>query len=447
MDLELVEVDNLVGHDQTVWHASFSPSKLLPLLATCGADKTVRIWKYQSSAEASEDSNSINNSSGDADAKILDESHKMKWIQVAVLEEVQNRTIRSCEFSPNGRYIACASFDATIAIWELNSIDELSKWNVVAMLEGHENEVKSVSWSPSGSLLASCSRDKSVWIWDTSSTTGEGNILGGDDDEDNENAMSSSSSNGNIGGGNKNKSGSFECVSVLPGHSQDVKYVQWHPHEDILLSCGYDDTIRIWMEGVNDWFTASNLTGHANTVWNASFNSVGDKFATCSQDCSVIIWAQNKEYNQDAALASVKGTPQWEAIQVLENVHSRTIYSLDWSKLSVSEQGSKVKGSELFSANELIVTGGGDNAITVLAASKSSNNTSKEEEEEEVGQVFQVLLQKQNAHDTDVNCVRWHPYILNIIVSTSDDGSVKLWMISERSSAMDIDVNTSKEKQ
>jgi WD40 repeat protein len=62
--------------------------------------------------------------------------------------------------------LAAVSFDATCVIWERQRKDLVTMdWEVVASLEGHENEVKSVAWNPGGTLLATSSRDKSVWIW------------------------------------------------------------------------------------------------------------------------------------------------------------------------------------------------------------------------------------------------------------------------------------------
>lgn len=108
------------------------------MLASCGGDRTVRIWARDTAAPAE------------------------RWRCVAVLEDTHSRTIRSCSWSPDGRQLATASFDRTTAIWQHSG----GIWENVAMLEGHESEVKEVAWAPNGSLIATCSRDKTVWLWE-----------------------------------------------------------------------------------------------------------------------------------------------------------------------------------------------------------------------------------------------------------------------------------------
>ena len=79
-----------------------------------------------------------------------------------ILAEAHSRTVRRVGWSPCGNYIASASFDGTVAIWDRKG----GQFECTATLEGHENEVKSAEWSKSGNFIASCSRDKSVWVWD-----------------------------------------------------------------------------------------------------------------------------------------------------------------------------------------------------------------------------------------------------------------------------------------
>ncbi|GBG33095.1 Protein CIA1 [Hondaea fermentalgiana] len=345
----------LKGHDDRVWHVAWSPCG--KLLASCGADKSIRVWAKSPKAPGA--------AGGAAAASPAED----EWLCVATLEDTQSRTVRSCEFSPCGSYLAAASFDATVVIWQRGHREAddgsgaIEEWECVSVLEGHENEVKSVAWSADGSMIATCSRDKSIWIWEAPPATTPQARLPEEDIE-------------------------CECISVLTGHSQDVKHLRWHPTEPVLFTASYDDTIRVWAEQVDDWGCVEVLQGHTNTVWGLCLDSSGTRIASCSQDCSVRIWSR-----------SDKGT--WACDKVLDEIHERTIFSIDWSR-----DGSR------------IATGAGDDAIAVLEASSDV-----------VGSDFSVTRKLLAAHDTDVNCVRWNPQDSHILASAGDDGFVKLFFL------------------
>ena len=61
----------------------------------------------------------------------------------------------------------------------------------------------------------------------------------------------------------------FSVSAILSGHSQDVKFVKWHPTENWLFSASYDNTIKCWQysEAVDDWLCAYTIKGHTSTVW------------------------------------------------------------------------------------------------------------------------------------------------------------------------------------
>ncbi|KHJ92269.1 WD domain, G-beta repeat protein [Oesophagostomum dentatum] len=163
------------------------------LLASCGDDKTVRIWRKTSNKPFLEC------------CTTLDDSH--------------SRAVRCVEFSHCGRYLASASFDASIVIYTIEE-GEFAECN---KLEGHESEVKCCAFSPSDEFLATCSRDKSVWFWQM------------DEDDD------------------------FQVCSVLQQHTQDVKFVAWHPNEELLVSCSYDYSIVFYKFDGEDWITQQKI--------------------------------------------------------------------------------------------------------------------------------------------------------------------------------------------
>lgn len=146
MDVDLpfkfVLLAELPGHEDRAWHVAWNRRE--PLIASCSADKTIRLYSY---------------------------TEKEEFRHVHTIPTGHAKTVRAVAWSPSGETLATASFDTNIGIWEQQKGDDDDadgaggQWECISTLEGHETECKSVAYSFNGNYLASCGRDKTVWIW------------------------------------------------------------------------------------------------------------------------------------------------------------------------------------------------------------------------------------------------------------------------------------------
>jgi WD40 repeat protein len=111
--------------------------------------------------------------------------------------------------------------------------------------------------------------DFSVWVWETFL---DGSIGGSSDSE-------------------------FECIAVLNGHEGDIKCIQfaashgqWGDGDEIIVSAGYDDTIKIWAEDAGDWYCASSIKDvHSDTIWSLTVSPGGGRLMSASADGSISV--------------------------------------------------------------------------------------------------------------------------------------------------------------
>ncbi|CAK7895499.1 cytosolic iron-sulfur protein assembly protein 1 [[Candida] anglica] len=370
---------SLDAHTDKVWSVSAHPT--LPLFATASTDKTSCVYGLNE-----------------------------KFPLLSRLEDAHKRSVRSVAFKPalSGSddfldlpALAAGSFDSTISVWGIDEPeidfdqdqgeeDEETKakkqqeilcspanqWNLMAIIEGHENEVKSVAWNAGGNLLATCSRDKTVWIWETDPETLE----------------------------------EFECISVLNDHEHDVKHIVWHPTKNMLASSSYDDSIRIYKEDDDEWACVGALNGHTGTVWCSAFEQKSTsskiRLVSVSDDLSVRIWSSNDTEDQTSTSnelpSSIKHDSEmvWELDTTLPAVHTHSIYSVSWSK------------------SGRIVTVGSDGKLVIYSESDDGKWT--------------IDAQLETIHGVyEVNCVTWAT--LNdgkeVILTAGDDGKVNIWEV------------------
>ncbi|PGH28911.1 hypothetical protein GX50_08347 [[Emmonsia] crescens] len=469
-----------------------APHPRLPLVATCSADKTVRIYSLQN------------------------------FTLLSTISGGHKRSVRSCAWKPlvkGESVLATGSFDATVGVWRRwdgygrgadddrvtmggdsgnddadadadsnNEEEDEEEWRFAVLLDGHDSEVKSLSWSPAGALLATCSRDKSIWIWEDL------------DDGDN----------------------NFETVAVMQEHTGDVKWVAWHPTEECLASASYDDTIRLWREDIDDWGQVACLRGHGGTVWCVEWESdeaactvpvsvsgggeddtdknetrrkqwieqrtlAGPRLVSCSDDHTIRIWAKqtrpsttaNSNNNNTGPLsmpsiirpANIDET--WLEQSQLPSRHDLSVYSVAWSKrsgliASTGADGRIVVYQERF-VNELgKVEEDGSTATTTTTNTTTDTNMDtgmdtttppadiidKNDDDTQAQEhahaqplptpslrtEWHVLAMIDAAHGIyEVNHVCWAPRAdrgrkeeeeeEEILISTGDDGCVKVWRL------------------
>ncbi|XP_063936257.1 protein CIA1 [Daucus carota subsp. sativus] len=140
---ELKEIQKLQGHAGMVFCIAWNPASGTngepALLASCGVDKTLRLWTQNPQTSAFECSRTF--------------------------EGAHAGTGRFFSWSPEGRFLAIPSYDGTTYIWDKNE-DEVHDMEDLDLEEDDKEEVLSVSWDHSGCYLATCSR-AAVRIWET----------------------------------------------------------------------------------------------------------------------------------------------------------------------------------------------------------------------------------------------------------------------------------------
>jgi WD40 repeat protein len=184
-------------------------------------------------------------------------------------------------FSPDGRWLASASHDRTVRLWDARTGAE------IRVLRGHTDRVTGVAFSPDGLRLASAGRDGAVMVVDVQ--TGE-------------------------------------AVTTARGHRGAVLGVAFDPDGRSLATAGEDHTVRLW--DAASGAALRTLSGHAHAVTGVAFRPDGRRLASGSADNTVRVWDLTAP---DHAPVHLRGHTS-EVRGVAYRPDGRTLASVSWDK-------------------------------------------------------------------------------------------------------------------
>lgn len=250
------ELLTLNGHAGKVLHVAFAPlwkgdQKMVPILASSGSDRVVRIWDAQTGDQIREltghleqahelafspDGKLLASASDDRTIRLWDTE---SWREVGKFDDF-DREVFSVAFSPDGKHLASGGWDGQLVV------RNLSTRAIVTRLDAHRGAIWSVRYSPDGRLIATGGADGNVVVWESAT-------------------------------GRKRYS--------LTGHFDEVFSLAFSPDGERLVSGSNDKTVRLW-----DMRTGREvylINDHMDQVWAVAFSPDGKSLASAGWDKTV----------------------------------------------------------------------------------------------------------------------------------------------------------------
>jgi len=277
--------------------------------------------------------------------------------------------VLSVAFGPRGDFIASASSDGTLKLWEAGT------GRCLHTCVGHRTQVFSVAISPDGKLIASASSDKTIKLWATECLRSVATLAEHDAavnsvafSTDGEAIVSASSDNTL----RLWETRSGRCLRTFGGHGAPVRSVGFSPGGEALVSGGDDKTLRVW--DASSGRCLRTIAGHRGAIYAVAFSANGEAVLSGSKDRALKVW----DAQSGRCLRTLKG-------------HAATI------------------SAAAFSPNrQAIVSAGSDRCLKVWDAGSGA------------------CLRTLEGHEAPVWSLAFSPRG-QVVASGAEDSSVKVW--------------------
>jgi U4/U6 small nuclear ribonucleoprotein PRP4 len=222
------------------------------------------------------------------------ETHKQLRSLTNLCSQVgDNRPISFCQFSPDSKLLATASWSGLCKLWSVPECNE------VRVLRGHNERVGAIVFHPQATLsqsttslnMASCAADGTVCLWDLEQETPLDDL---DNHGDRVGRVAFHPSGRFLGTtcfDNSWRLWDLEAKQELlfqEGHSRNVYDIAFHPDGSLCGTSAFDGCARLW--DVRSGKCVLLLDGHLKGVLTVGFSPLGVYVGTGGDDNVVRMW-------------------------------------------------------------------------------------------------------------------------------------------------------------
>ena len=337
------------------------------------------------------------------------QNKKLKRLKYIALH---NNSIKSIDFSKDQKILATGASNGWVKLWDLSTSQQLPVF-IKSMhhecangsdlreyqlpKEGEKCSVNSVRFLPKNNLLATTGDDGTLRLWDINGKSllppihaHQGSIKSLNPSPDGQ-ILATAGEDGmvilwNLNGKRRAEIKVDQCNAntELRDAKCSVNSVSFYPGGQQIVTAGNDDTVRLW--NLNGTILLQ-FEAHQNGVETVRISPDGKQLATAGKDGTVKLWDFNGKLQ-----AELKG-------------HQGSVVSIRFN-----DQG-----------NTLATSGQDDGTVRLWAVPGKSLTKSKNP---------LTKLEGKEGHTKTVNSVRFSPKD-NLLVTVSDDDTVKLWKLEE----------------
>jgi len=237
------------------------------------------------------------NLSGAEKTSAIQQTHRyMQDLSSISSQNGHDRPISFCQFSPNNRMMATASWSGVCKLWSIPECKE------VARLDGHSLQTRCIKFHPQSTLsldseacnMASCDDHGSVKLW---------NLAGNEvaelpKHEDRVSKISFHPSGNYLGAACKDASWRLwdleKQVEILhqEGHMKGVHDIAFQCDGSLALTGGLDAYGRVW--DLRTGRCVFFLEGHLKEIYSVAYSPNGYEMATGGADHDIKIWDMRK---------------------------------------------------------------------------------------------------------------------------------------------------------